>query len=64
MASTIYQSIARRLGCALLLVAGEHVTSLTIALKTPISRFSLTRIGTEGGASVSTWTLGCVQQRG
>jgi hypothetical protein len=40
-----------------LLVAGDRVTLLTITFNAPIKRFSLTRIGTAGGASVPTWTL-------
>ncbi|MBV9490803.1 MAG: toll/interleukin-1 receptor domain-containing protein [Verrucomicrobia bacterium] len=40
-----------------LLLAGERVTSLTIAFISPIKRFSLTRIGTAGGSSVPSWTL-------
>jgi hypothetical protein len=47
-----------------LLVSGERVTSLTIAFKTPIKRFSLTRIGTAGGASVPTWTLDAFDSEG
>lgn len=41
----------------LLLGGGARVTSLTIAFRAPIKRFSLTRIGTAGGASVPTWRL-------
>lgn len=40
-----------------LLVAGDRMTSLTITFNPPIKRFSLTRIGTAGGASVPTWAL-------
>ena len=40
-----------------LLLGGEHVTSLTISFDEPIRRFGLTRIGTRGGASVPTWKL-------
>ncbi len=47
-----------------LLVAGERTTSLTIVFKTPIRRFSLTRIGTAGGASVPTWTLEAFDRAG
>lgn len=40
-----------------LLLGDERVTSLTITFDPPIKRFSLTRIGTRGGASIPTWTL-------
>ena len=40
-----------------LLLGGEHVTSLTITFDEPVRRFGLTRIGTRGGASVPTWKL-------
>jgi hypothetical protein len=47
-----------------LLLAGERETSLTITFKTSIKRFSLTRIGAAGGASVPTWTLDAFDSEG
>lgn len=38
-----------------LLLGGSVVTSLTLSFATPVSSFSLLRIGTAGGASVPTW---------
>jgi hypothetical protein len=40
------------------------VTLLTITFNAPIKRFSLTRIGTAGGASVPTWTLDAYDSEG
>jgi hypothetical protein len=47
-----------------LLVAGERVTSLTMTFDPPVRHFSLTRIGTAGGASVPTWTLRAFDRAG
>ncbi len=47
-----------------LLIAGGPETSLWITFTTPIKRFSLTRIGTAGGASVPTWTLRAFDAKG
>jgi len=47
-----------------LLLGGEHVTSLIITFDEPIRRFGVTRIGTRGGASVPTWTLDALNAEG
>ena len=41
----------------LLVLRDGPVTSLTLEFTPPVERFSLTRIGTTGGASVPTWAL-------
>jgi hypothetical protein len=48
----------------LLVLVGGPVTSLTLKFAPPVKRFSLTRIGTAGGASVPTWTLEAFDARG
>jgi hypothetical protein len=48
----------------LLLLDGGPVTSLTIKFRPSVKRFSLTRIGTAGGASVPTWSLEAFDARG
>lgn len=47
-----------------LLVAGQRTTALTFEFATPVRRFSLTRIGTAGGASVPTWSLQAFDGKG
>lgn len=47
-----------------LLIAGGPETSLWITFQTPIRRFSVTRIGTAGGASVPTWTMSAFDANG
>jgi RNase P/RNase MRP subunit p29 len=48
----------------LLVLVGGPVTSLALEFTPPVKRFSLTRIGTEGGASIPTWTLEAFDARG
>jgi hypothetical protein len=47
-----------------LLLTGGPVTSLTFEFTPPVKGFSLTRIGTAGGASVPTWRLEAFDRRG
>jgi len=48
----------------LLMLVGGPVTDLTLRFTPPVKRFSLTRIGTGGGASVPTWTMEAFDARG
>jgi len=45
-------------------VDGGPQTRFSITFSAPIKRFSLTRIGTSGGASVPTWTLVAYDSQG
>lgn len=47
-----------------LLLAGERVTSLTIAFQNPVKRFKLIRTGAAGGASLPTWAMTAYDGKG